>query len=321
MNKSIILKDRSTALGDALNLALADFLRLKVADGDASPLTMQSYYSEIGGYTEWCKTEGIIPAQAGEDDIITYRRWLVVEGYSPATIAIKLAAIRKIYDAAVWRGIRPDNPATGIKPPKDETAPEDKIKFLPLDGLRRLLALPDVTTDEGIRDRAILALMSYHGLRVAEVANLPLNALALDVEPAAIMVKGKRSKSRKLYPTENTAAILGAWLERRPAHARQDEARVFVSMGNKVNGKGMTTRALRYLVDKYLKQAGLKADGISCHSLRHSFATWSRAGGANLDSLQDALGHASGDTTRVYARIVDKMKENPTRYLEAMLTG
>jgi len=75
------------------------------------------------------------------------------------------------------------------------------------------------------------------------------------------------------------------------------------------------------MVDGHLEALGLKDDAVSCHSLRHSFATWSLAGGAKLESIQDTLGHSSPETTRVYARIVDKMRENPTLYLEKLLSG
>ncbi|MDW7992056.1 MAG: site-specific integrase, partial [Anaerolineae bacterium] len=64
---------------------------------------------------------------------------------------------------------------------------------------------------------------------------------------------------------------------------------------------------------------GLKRAGISCHSLRHSAAVWARAFGATVDALADMLGHSSVDTTRVYAKIVRKMEENPARFLEAAL--
>jgi len=74
-------------------------------------------------------------------------------------------------------------------------------------------------------------------------------------------------------------------------------------------------------VDKYLDRVGLKADGVSCHSLRHGAATWARAGGAKLDAIGGMLGHASVTTTQVYAKIVDKMTENPARFLEAMLAA
>jgi integrase len=70
-------------------------------------------------------------------------------------------------------------------------------------------------------------------------------------------------------------------------------------------------------------QAGtLSLTGGNCHGLRQSgAATWAQAGGAKIDALADMLGHSSTDTTRVYARIVDKMTENPARFLEAMLTA
>jgi integrase/recombinase XerD len=96
---------------------------------------------------------------------------------------------------------------------------------------------------------------------------------------------------------------------------------LFIALDRCHGGGGMGKRAIRYRVDCYLEDLGLKAAGISCHSLRHSAATWARAGGAKLDAIADQLGHASTDTTRIYARIVDKMTENPAKYLEAMLTA
>ena len=103
--------------------------------------------------------------------------------------------------------------------------------------------------------------------------------------------------------------------------ANPGEAALFVSLDRAHKGGGMSTRAIRYVVDEYLADVGLKAAGISCHSLRHSAATWARAGGAKLDAIADQLGHSSTDTTRVYSKIVNRMQENPARYLEAMLTA
>lgn len=80
-----------------------------------------------------------------------------------------------------------------------------------------------------------------------------------------------------------------------------------------------SAHGIRYLVDKYLDELGLKAEGISCHAVRHSAATWSRAGGARLDAIAGMLGHTSVTTTGVYAKIVDKIAENPARYLEELM--
>jgi site-specific recombinase XerD len=94
---------------------------------------------------------------------------------------------------------------------------------------------------------------------------------------------------------------------------------LFVVIGPNGTGTALGPRGIRYLVDKSLSDLGLKAEGISCHALRHSSATWARAGGARLDAIAGMLGHASVTTTSVYARIVDKISENPARYLEEML--
>lgn len=290
---------------------MADFLRLNVADGDASKKTIASYMTELKMYTLWCQQEGINPAHATEDDLKAYRGHLIAN-YKRSTVGTKLAVIRQFYSAAVWRGLRADNPASGLKAPKDKSSREDTIKFLPLEGFKRLLALPD-----NARDKAILALMGWHGLRVEEVVNLSLDNVALEGELPTLTVTGKGSKTRKVHLIERSAAALNSWLKVRSASL--DESAVFISIGNRDRGHRLTTRAVRYTVDSLLDQAGLKADGISCHSLRHSFATWSLAGGAKLSAISGALGHSSIETTMTYSRIVDKINENPSKYLSALM--
>jgi site-specific recombinase XerD len=296
----------------------AKFLRLHTADGDASPATIRSYYGNAAQFVAWCTERGVNPATATEEDIATYRRELVAQ-YQTGTVAVKLAAIRRLYEAAVWRGLRQDNPAAGLKAPKDRTQRAERIKFLPLDGLRRLLEAPTGDDPAAVRDRAILTLMGRHGLRVSEVAGLTIDSA--DFDAGTVKVLGKGRKMRIIYLIESSADALRAWLDIRESVANQGEPALFVALDRAHKGGGMSARAIRYLVDNYLADLGLKAEGISCHSLRHSAATWARAGGAKLDAMADQLGHASTDTTRIYARIVDKMTENPAKFLEAMLAA
>ena len=143
----------------------------------------------------------------------------------------------------------------------------------------------------------------------------------LDLNAGTVRVIGKGSKARTVYLTETSTAAIRAWLDVRSQVAREAERSLFVALDRRTKGSGMSARAIRWKVDKYLTRLGLKADGISCHSLRHSAATWARAGGAKIDALANMLGHSSADTTRVYARIVDRMAENPSRFLEALLTA
>jgi site-specific recombinase XerD len=293
------------------------FLRLHVADGDASPNTLRSYHANAAQFVAWCRGQAIDPARATEDDLLNYRKYLN-ENYARGTVAVKLTAVRRLYEAAVWRGLRSDNPAAGLKAPKDRTERSERVKFLPLEGLRRLLAAPEGGRPAAVRDRAILALMGSHGLRVSEVAGLSVGDL--DLEASTVRVLGKGRKERTVYLIEATAEVIVQWLDVRSQKASGGVQAMFVALDNRTKGSAMSSRAIRWTVDKYLTDLGLKAEGISCHSLRHSAATWARAGGAKLDAIGGMLGHASVTTTQVYAKIVDRMTENPAKYLEVMLT-
>jgi len=315
---AITVRDRTElATADILD-AFASFMRLNVAQGDASPETIRSYHAHAGQFVDWCSDHGLDPAMAKEVDLEHYRAYLVAEGYERGTIAVKLSVVRRLYEAATWRGLRPDNPAAGTKAPKERGTRADRVKYLPLAGFRELLNAPDKTTPKGKRDRAILALLGYHGLRVSEVARLALDGLHLG-DPAWLTVTGKGAKTRQVYLTTRTKRTLETWLTVRPSGG--GHRRVFTTLDPRTGGQPLSARSVRRLVDAHLEALGLKEDGVSCHSLRHSFATWSLTGGAKLEAIQDALGHSSVETTQVYAKIVDKMQENPTVFLEKLLTG
>ena len=106
------------------------FLRLNTANGDAPPATIKSYWSNANQCVIWCVESGLNPALVTEDDILEYRRHLI-DNFATGSVATKLAAIKRLYEAAVWRGLRPDNPAAGIRPPKDKTERAERVKYLP----------------------------------------------------------------------------------------------------------------------------------------------------------------------------------------------
>ena len=190
------------------------FLRLHVADGDASEHTIRSYYANARQFVQWCTEQDINPGSATEGDLLRYRRHLVGR-HARGTVAVKLAAVRRLYEAAVWRGLRGDNPAAGLKAPKDKTARSERVKYLPLDGLRRLLDAPEGDGPTARRDRAILALMGKHGLRVAEVAGLDVGDVGLEAD--TVHVLGKGSKQRTVHLVASTATAIRQWLAVRDA--------------------------------------------------------------------------------------------------------
>ena len=133
----------------SLTESFGRFLRLYVAEGDAplkgifvSPATIRTYHAQATEYVAWCQQQGVSPSTATENDIIAYRKYLVETGYKPTTIALKLAVVRRLYETIQWRGLRADNPASGVKAPRDRTSRDERVKYLPLEGLRQLLAAP-----------------------------------------------------------------------------------------------------------------------------------------------------------------------------------
>lgn len=300
--------------------AFREFMRLDVAEGDASPETLRTYWGQVRAFVSWCEQEQIEPSLASHEELKAYRSALVDEGYSRATVAGRLNSVRRLYEMARARGFRHDNPAEGLRAPKDLSDRAGRVKWLPLSAIQRLLDAPDLGKPTGIRDRAILSLLAIHGLRRMEVARLQLSDV--DLEGMAISTTGKGRKRRRVPLVEATKLALEKWLEVRPTLAAEDERSLFVAThggGNGGPGYAMSRRSINRLVDGYLEELGLKRAGLSCHSLRHSYATLSLAAGARLDVISRTMGHASVTTTQVYADIVDMTAQNPAKFLVGAL--
>jgi site-specific recombinase XerD len=163
----------------------------------------------------------------------------------------------------------------------------------------------------------MLALMAFHGLRVAEVVGLQLEDVNLEGKTLTVLGKGR--KLRAVHLVDQSVAVLSSWLVIRERVAQGSETAVFVSLRHPDPGTGLSTQAVRSMVDRCLRTLGLKRDGVSCHALRHSFATLSHAAGARLNALSREMGHASVTTTQVYADIVDAAAENPALFLMGAL--
>lgn len=200
---------------EAILDAFARFLRVDVANGDATPDTIASYKREVTAWVKWCAAQDLDPARAKRSDVEAYREAMKAAGLSVATRARKLSIVRRFYEAAVAHELIASNPAERVRAGKDRTAPEDKIKALSHDALASLVAaLPD----EGVsarRDRAIVALMAAHGLRRVEVQRLDHESIEGDLmadETGLLVVDGKGHKTRRVHLRPDTWAALASTL-------------------------------------------------------------------------------------------------------------
>jgi site-specific recombinase XerD len=147
------------AAGLDLDTAFARFLRLDVANGDASLHTLRGYRCQLAAWVGWCAEHAVDAKIATADDLKLYREDLVTIGRQPSTIAHKLNVLRRVYAAAVAAGLRADNPVVGLRATRDRRAPED-FGFLSEVELTLLFrAVPHDDSLRHLRDRALLGLL------------------------------------------------------------------------------------------------------------------------------------------------------------------
>ncbi|GAC1481875.1 MAG: hypothetical protein NVS2B14_21160 [Chamaesiphon sp.] len=175
--------------------AFADFLELDVANGAAATDTVYTYQRRVSQYINWCGEGGINPALATEEDLKLYRRYLTQEKHQkPATIALSLTVIRRFYGAALAKGLVKENPAIGIKPPKDKEDPADKLTYLEEEELKQFLeAIPHDNSLKSWRDRALLGIMVLQGPRTVELHRANFGDLVRFGSRWGLRVEGKGS--------------------------------------------------------------------------------------------------------------------------------
>jgi site-specific recombinase XerD len=319
------------------------WMRLDVADGNASPATLRSYWGDVRDHLRWLMAQGLRPAQADEDLLKGYRAFLTGQ-YKASTAGRKFTSVRRFYDMAFNRGQLPSNPAARIKSPSDRTDEEERIKYLSPIQLQKILVLADEQYKhearekvKALRDQAMLLLGMRHNLREIEMARLNVEDLNLQPngEGSTARVFGKRSKWRTIHLVAQTQTAIERWLAAHGMMKVQPDqgdglsnagTPLFVGLhwadnGHGKGGRRMTTRGIRGMIDGYLIKVGAKAPGVSGHALRHSYGTWSVFYGADLRAVQKEMGHSSIETTTKYSRIVDAMKSNPAKYLDFMETA
>ena len=303
---------------DADNLirVFTHFLTFDIADGTASAETIVAYWNQVKAYLHWCQMQSVDPATADRETIKLYRHYIVQHGYERNTIALKLAAVRRFYDAAIEYGLLIYNPALGIKPPRTSTHPAETITYLEQDEANRLLQGIDHRNElKLVRDRLLLGLMTIEGTRTVELYRCNLEDIKRLGKDVGLKLNGKR-RVRTIPLTPELAKLLDVYLTLRRAAGFDSTLTdpLFVNFSHQAPGGRLSRRGMRYLVDHYLNAADLKVQPgrkISAHSLRHTAGTLAVQNGVGLRQVQELLGHADLRTTAIYTHVGDKWKNNP----------
>ncbi|MFC6102728.1 site-specific tyrosine recombinase XerD [Olivibacter domesticus] len=279
------------------NSALKDFIQYLRLERSLAKNSIDAYLQDV----EKLKQHALyshqkLPAEISTQDIRDFLEWINTLGMTPHSQARVLSGVKAFYQYLMLEGLIKNNPAALIEAPRLGRKLPDTLNITEID---TLIAAIDLSTPEGIRNKAMLEILYSCGLRVSELVNLKLSNLFLNIE--FIKVTGKGSKER-LVPIGQTAI---KHIEIYLQHTRK-EGPIKTGMEDFVflNRRGAPlTRVMIFLIIKDLAaKIGLKKK-ISPHTFRHSFATHLIEGGADLRAVQDMLGHESISTTEIYTHL------------------
>lgn len=270
------------------------FIRYLEIEKNASNHTILNYkldltsFKDFLGELDWQKI-----------DYLAIRRYLAElksKNLLQRTISRKLSCIRSFFRFLSREGLIKDNPALSILSPKQEKHLPD---FLTEEEVLRLIEAPLGSDVMALRDRAILETFYSTGMRISEVASLSMRDV--DFIGSVVKAMGKGKKERLIPIGDKALKAIKIYLDKR----KNTNDAIFLNK----NGKRIGSRGIRNIVGKYIHNLSLK-NGLSPHSLRHSFATHLLDRGADLRSVQELLGHSNLSTTQIYTHLTtDKLKK------------
>lgn len=295
----------------AFNLpALIDeFLEYLEIERNLSSLTIRDYRHYLNNFINWSNAHLPItlPKQLTIETVRKYRVYLAHYNSPNGNLPIK--KVTQNYYVIALRSflrylIRKDLPVVApekIELPKTESR---SLKFLDRDQLERLLAQPEVSKDQGLRDKVMMEMLFSTGLRVSELCRLNRDQINLDRKEFGVIGKGGRA--RVVFLSDRATLWLQRYLEKRIDNHQPLFIRYAGNQGPTVNGEQMrlTSRSVQRIVAKYARKAKLPVEATP-HVLRHSFATDLLLNGADLRSVQELLGHKNVATTQIYTHVTN----------------
>ena len=278
-----------------------------------SLLTKESYRLEIKNFLEYLDSKKMLLKNTDAAFLTEYLAMRKKENkISSRSTAKAISALRSFFRFAIDEKLVKDNPADILEIPKRKiNIPEVMDKKT----VESLLGKIDASKPQGCRDKCLFELIYSAGLRVSEVVNL--NIKDIDIEGGSAKVKGKGNKERLVLFGKKAGGLLKEYLKSARvelAGKTNKTQALFISR----NGKRLSRKGIW---KNYAKFAFIAGTSSHIHTLRHSFATSLLAGGADLRTVQELLGHADLSTTQIYTHVDTAiLRENHRRYLPKLNT-
>jgi len=283
-------------VAEADALLVGQFLERSWAENGLARPTQESYRHDLEGFSRWLQGRGVSLLSVKRQDLFDYLSERSGQHYAARSNARLLSALRSFYAQQLRFGIIKEDPTALLELPKLR---KGLPKALSESEVEALLNGPDVSTDIGLRDRAMIELMYATGLRVSELVGLP--STAINLRQGVLRVMGKGSKERLVPLGEESQDWLERYLQQARPVLAQKKNLAYLFMGPRA--EPVTRQQFWSLIKKTAVQAGIDPEKVSPHGLRHSFATHLLNHGADLRALQMLLGHSSLSTTQIYTLV------------------
>jgi site-specific recombinase XerD len=283
-----------------------DRVQALALDGVSSPHSRRAYAKALADFFAWYREAA--PGGFHKAAVQGYRVELERRGLAPATITLRISAIRKLALEAADNGLLAPEIAAGIARVKGPRRLGVRAgNWLSLDQAEQLLQAPDPSTPKGLRDRALLGVLLGCGLRRNEAAVLSFDHLQQRNGRWVIVdLEGKHGRIRSIPMPGWAKVAINAWAAAAGLHTN----RVFraVRKSGRVSTDTLTAQAIFETVVEYAASLGLR---ITPHDLRRTFAHLAHRGRAPLEQIQFSLGHASILTTERYLGIKQDLTHAP----------
>jgi site-specific recombinase XerD len=291
---------------------LNDYLDWLDVERGLSARTQENYARFLQRFLEWLEQKGAsdtLPHELSPEQILEYRVYLArqtrskrsQEALKKSTQGYYLIVLRSLLAYFADRDIL-SLPPEKIKLPRERG--DDEVRFLSVEQLERLFAVPDLNTPSGMRDRAILETLFSTGMRISELVSLDRDQVtsSLNSDELELGIVGKGGKARTVYFSSRALGWIKKYLKERDDH---DDA-LFVNFRSRNDApRRLTPRAIEKRMHDYVLRAGLPPN-TTPHVLRHSFATDLLRKGVDIRVLQEFLGHRSITATQIYAHVTSK---------------
>ncbi len=287
------------AKNTSFDVYLKSFIAYLSVEKNFSDHTVYAYKSDLISFFIWTNHQA--PEKITYNQIREYLHFIQKFNYKKTTVARKIASLRTFFKYLYKSQFIETNPAENISSPKK---PKSLPKFLTEDEMNKILDNIKIDTPAGLRNKAILELLSATGMRVSELSNLNFENLNLDENE--ITVFGKGAKERIVLVSERAKKFLIQYIEvarpliikDAPKQEQSSTSPVFVNK----TGYRLNNKTIRTVINDIVDKVQLPKH-VTPHVFRHSFATKMLENGADLRIVQELLGHSSIANTQIYTHV------------------